>query len=85
MYNIIFDDKVIEFLEKLPKGISKRVFNKIISAKDNPFRYFGRLEGRPEFKLRVGDYRIIADINQEERKISILCVNHRRRIYKRME
>ncbi len=27
-------------------------------AKEEPFRFFERLKGRPEFKLRVGDYEL---------------------------
>ena len=29
MYEIIFDEEAIKYLEKLPKDISKRIFNKI--------------------------------------------------------
>jgi len=40
MYEIIFDKKVLESLNKYEKRIKERIFNKIISAKNNPFRYF---------------------------------------------
>jgi len=56
MYELIIDDKAIEFLEKLEKSLAQRIFKKIQSTKKEPFHFFKRLEGRTDFKLRVGDY-----------------------------
>jgi len=84
MYKVIFDEKAIEFLEKCPKDIKCRIYNKIISTNENPFHYFIRLEGRSEYKLRVGDYRVIADIDQSEIKILVLFIDHRKNIYKKI-
>jgi mRNA interferase RelE/StbE len=81
-FQIIFDPEAIEFLQKLPKDIKERIFKKAISTKNNPFHYFERLEGRTDYKLRVGDYRVIADINQREQKIEITRIGHRKNIYK---
>jgi mRNA interferase RelE/StbE len=78
-YEIQFDQNAVDFLQKLPLELRKRIFNKITSTKENPFRYFERLEGRKEHKLRVGNYRIIADI--EENAIKIRLIGHRRNIY----
>lgn len=79
MYEIIFDEKAIDFLNKLPKEIKSRIFNKIISAKENPFHYFQHLKNRKDYKLRVGDYRVIADI--ESNIIKITLIGHRKNIY----
>lgn len=83
MYEIIFDDEAIEFLNKLPKHIRERVYKKIISTKEDPSRYFERLGGRKDYKLRIGDYRAIADIDTKSRKIQITVVGHRKNIYKK--
>jgi len=82
MFEVIFDDKAIDFLNNLNFDLKKRIFNKILSTKEDPFRFFERLEGRTDFKLRVGDYRIIADINQELNKIEITFIEHRKKFYK---
>jgi len=84
MYEIIFDEQAIGFLNKLPIQLKERIFNKIISTKENPFHFFERLEGRKDYKLRVGDYRIIADINQSNKKIEITKIGHRKNIYKKL-
>lgn len=80
-YEIIFDEDAINFLNKLPREIKERIFNKISSAKDNPFHFFERLAGREDYKLRIGDYRAIADIDQTAEKIHITTIGHRKNIY----
>lgn len=82
MYEVIFDEKAIESLEKLEYKIKERIFKKIISTKEKPFRYFERLTKRNEYKLRVGDYRVIADIDEKSKKIKVLFIGHRKNIYK---
>jgi len=82
MYEIIFDKKAIEFLNKKEKKIKIRIFNKIITTKEKPFRYFERLTNRKEYKLRVGNYRVIADIDKKLKIIKIRIIMHRKNIYK---
>lgn len=84
MYEILFDEEVIDFLNKLENEIKKRIFNKVISTKEDPFHFFERLSGRTDYKLRIGDYRVIADINQSDRKIRITMIGHRKNVYKNM-
>jgi mRNA interferase RelE/StbE len=84
MHTVIYDEEALQNLEKLEKKIRKRIFEKITSTKENPFHYFERLTGRGEFKLRAGDYRIIADIDENTKKISILFIDHRKNIYKKL-
>lgn len=82
MYTVIFDEEAIDFLNKLPQEVKIRIFDKIISTKENPFRFFERLAGRSDYKLRVGDYRVIAEINQGNKKIIVVMIGHRKNIYK---
>jgi mRNA interferase RelE/StbE len=84
MYDIIFDEEAIDFLEKLPAQVKERIFNKIISTKENPLHFFERLEGRTDYKLRIGDYRAIVDIEQNDKKINVTRIGHRKNIYKKI-
>ena len=77
--NIIFDKEASHFLEKLPKDIRKRIYRKILSTEGNPFHFFERLEGRRDYKMRVGDYRVIADI--DSKTIRIRLMGHRKNVY----
>ena len=40
----------------------------------------GKLKGA--WRIRVGDYRILYDIHDEEKKVVILEIGHRREIYR---
>lgn len=42
-----------------------------------------RLQRRPEFKLRVGDYRVLYEFDSQLGRIYLHYVGHRREIYKR--
>lgn len=83
-YVLTFDEKAVIILEKLPTAIKERIFKKLQSTKDNPYHFFEKLVGRSEFKLRVGDYRIIADINDANIQILVLYIGHRRNVYKKI-
>ena len=50
--------------------------------KIRPESYITKLVGDPGYKLRVGDYRVIADIDESKYLIQITLVGHRRNIYK---
>jgi len=41
------------------------------------------LQGRPEFKLRVGDYRVLYEFDAKLGRVYLHYVGHRREIYKR--
>ena len=43
MFEIIFDEKAIELLEKINTNSREWIFKKIISTKENPHRYFEKL------------------------------------------
>ena len=49
MYELVFDEKAIEFLEKIEKKTKKRIYEKILSTREDPFHYFERLAGRSDY------------------------------------
>ena len=81
MYEIIFDPIAIEFLEKSEKQLAKRILDKILSTKENPRHFFERLSSRGDYKLRIGDYRVIADIDDNKKRIEITLIGHRKNVY----
>jgi mRNA interferase RelE/StbE len=84
MYSLVFEKSALRTLRKLPKEARERIFRKLQETKESPFRFFERLAGRPEYKLRVGDYRVIADIDKGVLTILVLYVGHRSNVYERI-
>jgi mRNA interferase RelE/StbE len=79
---IELSDEASQELDGIERKDAQRIINKLQEAAENPFRYFMRLSGRPEFKLRVGEYRLIAHISTNESRILIMTLGHRRNVYK---
>jgi mRNA interferase RelE/StbE len=70
-------------LDCLPTAIHERILQRLISLKDNP-RPPGakRLQSREEYRIRVGNYRILYIINDKEKKIEIASIAHRKKVYR---
>ena len=71
-------------LKDLDKAVAKRIMRKIESALDDPHQFFKRLSGRPEYTLRAGDYRVIADIEEARKIIFIRSIGHRKNVYEKV-
>lgn len=41
-----------------------------------------RLQGRPEFRLRVGDYRIVYRFDLGQNELLLVTIGHRREVYR---
>ncbi|MEA3248455.1 MAG: type II toxin-antitoxin system RelE/ParE family toxin [Nanoarchaeota archaeon] len=78
---IIWDDDAINFLRKLGKIISSRIVKKIKSIKLNPQRYIFSLVNIGYSKIRVGDYRIFVEF--ENNVLTVRTIKHRKNAYKK--
>jgi mRNA interferase RelE/StbE len=67
----------------LPADVQHRIQNKIdaVGRRLSTFSHY-RMEGAETFRLRVGDYRVIYQIDIERNEISLITLGHRRDIYK---
>jgi len=83
MYELIFEKRALKDLNKLDSAIKERIWNKLQDCKQDPFRYLEHLTEIKGFKLRVGDYRIIIDIENEIKILHVLKVGHRKNIYEK--
>jgi mRNA interferase RelE/StbE len=82
-FEIIWSEPAIRQLKKLDRTIARRIFNKVGELADNPHRFVQRLANSPYYRLRVGDYRVILDIQETLLRILILKGGHRGSIYDR--
>ena len=80
MYIIEWKEHALQNLEKLEGSIARRIFKKVDELSGNPFsKDIRRIKGSSDFRLRVGDYRVIFSI--EKGSIQILKIGHRKNIY----
>ncbi len=83
MYEIEFTHSSEKEFLKLPFEIQKRIKAVLERARIRPASHFEKLVGIDAYKLRAGNYRIIADLLHERFLILVIEVGHRRNIYKR--
>ena len=81
VYEIIFSQKAKKQLFKLEKVIQERIISALERIRIRPETYVTKLVGDPGYKLRVGDYRVIMDIDKDNLLILVIKVGHRRNIY----
>ena len=82
MYEIIYSYSAVKFLKKLPKQKQEHILSVLERARVRPEKHFKRLVGKKTYKLRAGDYRIIADIDGTRLFILVIKIGHRKNIYK---
>ena len=80
-YEIVFSDKALKQLKKLDRPIQKRIIHALEKMRVSPERYITKLVGDPGYRLRVGDYRVIVDIHENELRVLVVKVGHRKKIY----
>lgn len=80
-FEVILSEKAANELRKLAGDVKERIKERLRLAQENPFHYFERLKGRSDYKLRIGDYRVIVDIKAETQRIEVTKVGHRKNIY----
>ena len=85
-YKVIFTDKAKGQLKKLNKNIASLIIGwleKNVQNCENP-RIHGKglVENRSgQWRYRIGDYRVICEIQDREVIVLVLEVGHRREIY----
>lgn len=87
MYKVVLTDKAIKILKKLDKNTARMMLGwirKNLEGCSDP-----RIHGKPlvgnhlgKWRYRVGDYRLLAEIVDDEIVIYIVNIGHRRDIYK---
>ena len=82
-WSVRWTDQAIRDLSKVDPPVARRIVAKLDQATGHPEHFFRRLVGADEYKLRVGDYRLLAAFDHETRTILVERVDHRSRIYDR--
>jgi len=83
-YTVIIPKPVQKQLDNLPEDIRQRITAKILSLTIEP-RPVGvkKLKGFDnEYRVRLGDYRVRYDVNDQILTVLVLHCKHRRNIYR---
>ena len=81
-YEIRFSNQATKFIKNLQSNIKERVISKFKEISENPFRFIEYYEG-DYYKIRIGDFRGLLDIEIGKKIIWVRVFDNRGRIYKR--
>ena len=67
---------------KLDQPVRDRVAAKTRAVAEDPARHLTRLRSVAAYKLRVGDHRVILDVDWEGQALYVLTLGHRSTVYR---
>jgi len=82
-YSIEFVPSARRALRKLPLAIRTRIQVAIDELAESPFPPgVKKLHGEDGYRIRVGDYRLIYDVEHGRLTILVIRIGHRREVYR---
>jgi mRNA interferase RelE/StbE len=82
-YSVVFKASAQKELESLNEDLIGRIFPRIEALLENP-RPSGcrKLRGYKDlWRVRIGDYRLVYSINDDQKIVEILRIRHRKDVY----
>ena len=82
-YRILATKRFLRHLKRLDREVRERILNAIRAVSERP--YLGStliFDERRLYKFRVGDYRLVYDIDEEKKAVLFLVADHRRLVYR---
>jgi mRNA interferase RelE/StbE len=72
-------------MKAVPADVQRRIIDGLDRLSENP-RPPGaqRLGGPGPYRTRVGDYRIVYEIDDDRRHVRVIRIGHRREVYRRL-
>ena len=88
LYLIEFKTSAAKELKRLPRAVQIKIFDGLRLLASDPFSLLlpiRKMEGRSNenrFRLRVGQYRVIYEVQKEKVVIFVIRVGHRKDVYR---
>lgn len=81
IYSVKFSNQATKFFKSLSKNLQERIKDKLKEVSIDPFRFLEHFEGE-NHKLRIGDYRLLIDVDFKRKILFVRVFDKRGRIYK---
>ena len=83
MFNVKYSNQSEKFLKKADKVLVKRIIDKIEKVKEEPIIHDAKkIEGsKGIFRVRVGDFRILYEVDYANNLIGIIKIDNRSKVY----
>jgi len=81
VFAVVLHPKAAKALKKIEKLIRLRIIEEFRELRNRPERVEKRLKYSDFWSLRVGDYRVIYEVNRGKDQVVVLFVGHRKKVY----
>ena len=81
-YTVVITESAQRDLDRLDRSVARRMVARLEGLKEDPLRQLGRLVNSPLYRLRVGHWRVIVEVDEREVRVLVVKVAHRRSIYR---
>jgi mRNA interferase RelE/StbE len=85
VYTVSFKKSAIKALRRMPPKVASRMFEELEQIAENPSNHIGdwkKLVGSEYWRLRIGSYRAICDLRDDELVLLVITVGSRGDVYK---
>ena len=83
-YQVVLSKNAEKLLDKFSNKLVKPILSAIIGLEDNPRpKSCKKLKSREAYRIRVGAYRIIYEIQDKKLLIDVIHLGHRKDVYKK--
>jgi len=80
-FGVFLHPKAARFLKKADSSLRKTIREDLVGLANSPEEKGEQLIHSPFWRLRVGDYRVIYEIDREHGRVVVLFIGHRRDVY----
>jgi len=84
VYKVFLEKRAEREIKKLPAEIFYRIILKLKTLSENPKPPGCRkiTGAESDWRIRIGDYRIIYEIDEQEKAVKVMRIRHRRDVYR---
>jgi len=80
-FSVLLHPRAAKELNKLERQIADRIIEGLKDLKDNPETVGKILKPSDFWSLRIGDYRVIYEIDKTKKRVVVLFIGHRKNVY----
>lgn len=80
-YKVLLHPKAAKELQKIDDINKGRIKKALVGLADDPYKIGEPLNPSDFWKIRIGDYRAIYEIDRTKKEVVVLFVGHRRNVY----